>query len=297
VTYTLGMESLTPSRVASPPRTISPLFQIQAMLGGTGAQIGWLLLGFGSIFFWVFASNADLSGWRFRGDTLARTSGVALECRQTGFSEGDESQSQAIYRNLYRYAVEGQPFQGVAYAVDRCVPGGPVAVEYLRLDPGVSRIEGMRRRPLSPWATLVAVVPAVGLCLVIGGLVKGRWNLRLVRHGLPAAGRLVEKVATRSSTMDHPDYRMAFEYTAQNGFAGRATVRTNQPERLEVGPETLVLCDPADLSNALVFRSLPGDVVMDREGQPARRGPLGFLFWPAVTILGNGWYVCRHWIA
>jgi len=266
------------------------------MLGGAGAQIGWLLLGFGSIFFWGFAWNADLSGWRFREDTVARTTGVTLECRQTGLSQGRSSQRQWVYRNLYHYAVEGRQFQGASFALERCV-FGPVTVEYLRLDPAISRIAGMRRRPLGPRDTMPALVPAIGLGLVIAGLVKGRWRLRLLREGLPASGRLVEKVVTSSRTNGRADYRMAFEFTAQNGLTGRASLRTNHPEQLESGSETLVLYDPADLSRGLLFRSLPGNVVIDQQGQPARSGSRAFLFLPLATILGNGWYVYRHWIA
>ena len=291
MTYTPHMESLAP-----PPGTIAPLLAVQAMLGGAGAQIGWLLLGFGSIFFWGIAWNADLSGWRFREDTVARTSGVTLECRQTGFSQGRSSRRQWVDRNLYRYAVEGRQFQSESFAWERCV-FGPVTVEYLRLDPAISRIAGMRRWPLNAWDAMPALLPAVGLGLVIAGLLKGRWRLRLLREGLPASGRLVEKVVTASSTRGRADYRMTFEFTAHNGLTGRASLRTNRPEQLEDGPATLVLYDPADLSRGLLFRSLPGNVVIDQQGQPARSGSRAFLFLPLVTVLGNAWYVYRHWIA
>jgi hypothetical protein len=33
-------------------------------LAGAVTQIGWLFFGFGSIFFWMFAWHADLTGWR-----------------------------------------------------------------------------------------------------------------------------------------------------------------------------------------------------------------------------------------
>ena len=82
-----------------------------------------------------------------------------------------------------------------------------------------------------------------------------------------------------------------------NGLAGRASLRTNQPELLDSSPDTLVLYDPADLSRGLLFQSLPGNVVVDQQGQPARSGSRAFLFLPLVTLLGNAWYVYQHFIA
>ncbi|HJZ98034.1 MAG TPA: hypothetical protein VKE70_16100, partial [Candidatus Solibacter sp.] len=52
--------------IGEPPRKIPLTLAVQMYLGGVGTQIGWLLLAFGSIFFWAFAWHADLSGWRFR---------------------------------------------------------------------------------------------------------------------------------------------------------------------------------------------------------------------------------------
>ena len=283
-------ESPTLSRLAPPPRSIPPVFAVLTMLGGTSAQIGWFFLGFGSIFFWAFVWNADLSGWRFRPETMATIRGVSLGCRQTGFSEGTKHYPHRIYQNLYRYSVEGQDFRGASFAVDQCTSRGAVSVEYLRLDPAVSRIAGMRRQPVSPWGALVALLPGAGLCLIVAGVFRGRWSLRLLRDGQPAAARLIDKTATGSRTMGRPDYRMDFEYTAQNGAQGRASLRTNQPEPLE-GAETLVFYDPADLSRGLLFPSLPGDVAIGSDGQPTRTGSRAFLVLPLATLIGNACYV------
>ena len=270
------------------------MLRLQTMLGGVGAQIGWLLLGFGSIFFWVFAWNADLSGWRFRADSLARTSGVSLGCGPTRFSQGPKYHPHVVYRNLYRYTAEGQSYEGESYA-PKCRARGPVAVEYLRLDPGISRIAGMRRRPMPAATALVALLPAVGLCLVIAGLLKGRWKVRLLRDGLPASGRIAGKAPTGSTINGRAVYRVTVEYTPWDGPPSTAAVRTSRPERLENSPETLVLYDPANHSRALVFQSLSG-VRFDRDGQPARSGSLAFLFLPLATIAGNGCYVYTCWI-
>jgi len=268
--------------------------RIQTLLGGTGSQIGWFVLGFGSIFFWVFALKTDLSGWRFRQDTVARIRGNSAGCRKTGFYEGDSFRHRDVYQNLFRYTVDGQSYTGVAYALDQCVSRGPVDVEYLRLEPAVSRIAGMRRRPVGYIGLLGAALPGVGLCIVVVGLIKGLWKLRLLRDGLPAAGRQIQKVATGSSTLNRPDYLMVFEFATPGGPPGRASVCTNSPERLEDGRETLVLYDPSHPSQGLLFRSLPGDVLIDPQGQPTRTGSRAFLFLPVITILANAFMAWRH---
>jgi hypothetical protein len=75
-------------RIEAPPRSVSALLTAQMMLGGAMSQIGWLVFGFGSIFFWVFAWHADLSGWRFRDGVTANVEGQSLGCRDTGYSVG-----------------------------------------------------------------------------------------------------------------------------------------------------------------------------------------------------------------
>ena len=275
------------------------MLSAQMRLGGANTQIGWLFLGFGSIFFWVFACNADLSGWRFRPGSVNWTQGESLGCKDTRYHEGGSEWTggTAVYQNLYRYTAGGQQFEGSSYATGRCVPGGAVAVEYLTGQPGVSRIAGMRRQPLSWWATVGALFPGVGLAMAIAGMVKGRRRARLLREGLPAAGCLMEKVSTGARTNGRLVYRMTFEYTAQNGMTSRVTARTNSPERLEDQSRELLLYDPQDLARAFLIDDLPGTVTIDEAGQPAPGGAGAYFLLPALTLLGNGWYVYRHWIA
>lgn len=268
------------------------------MLGGAAPQIGWLLFGFGTIFVWGFAPHADFSGWRFRAGSFARTAGQSVGCVQTHFTEGgsESSPGTPIYENHYRYTIAGQELGGVSYAKGRCVTGGPVTVDYLLAEPAVSRIAGMRRRPLSPLASLVLVLPAAGLIMIITGLVKGRGYVRLLREGVPAEGRLIDKVPTNMRVNNRVVYRMTFEYTALSG-AGRATVRTHQPEWFEDEPQKLLLYDPGDLEKAQLLGSFAGTLELGEGGQPVARGSLAFLFVPALVVLGNAWYVYRHWIA
>jgi hypothetical protein len=269
------------------------------LFGGAASQIGWFLLGFGSIFFWIFAWHADLSGWRFRPGSVAQTSGDALGCSDTHYHVGgtESHRGTPVYKNSYRYTVNGNRYEGASYATGRCVTDGSVTVEYLLSQPEVSRIMGMRRDLLSPWTILAALLPGAGLALVIAGLVKGRRAVRLLRDGLPAPARLIKKASTGATTFGHADYRMTFEYSAQSGAIGRVTVRTHLPERLEDEQRELLLYDPSAVASAVLLDDLPGTVSVDETGQPKAGGSRRFLLLPALTILGNGLYIWRHWIA
>src|SRR5436305_9618131 len=127
-------------RIAEPPRSIPPMLAAQMYLGGATAQIGWFLLGFGSIFFWLFAWHADLSGWRFRASAVTRVPGVVLDCRDTHYSSGgsDTVRGTPVYENRYRYQVNGDWLSGKSYDTGDCAAGHPVNVEYLAGNPEFS---------------------------------------------------------------------------------------------------------------------------------------------------------------
>jgi hypothetical protein len=254
------------------------------------AQIGWLFLAIGSLAFWAFAWNADLSGWRFQQGATGRIAGESMGCRDTGYAEGGARSPHGgprIYQNLYRYTVDGRPFQTSSFAT-RCISGGTVPVEYLLARPETSRIAGMRRALLGPGATFAMLFPALGLAFALPAFVRGRRALRLLRDGEPAPARLIEKSATGARTMNRPVYRMTFSY-AVNGAESTVTTRTHLPERLEGEPAALLLYDPRDPRQAVLTGSLLGALIIDEAGQPSAPRSRAFLLLPALTILENIW--------
>jgi hypothetical protein len=281
---------------APPPRTITTSLAARVTLGSLRSQVGWLLLGFGSIFFWGFIWNIDFSGWRFTFEPVGHTSGRFLRCNDTRFVRGRGEEGRRIYETHYQFELVGRIFQGSSFAIGGCT-GGRLPIEYLRAHPEVSRIAGMRRRPFGPSTLLVDVIPAVGVFMVFTGFVQGRARLRLLRSGLPATGRLIDKIRTNMGTKRGSVYQMTFEYDAQNGAKGRATTRTSRPEELEDKAGVPLFYDPADLTRAVLLADLPGRIAAGEGGQPVASPSRAFLILPALTALGNLWYVYRHWIA
>jgi hypothetical protein len=275
---------------AAPPRTIGTALAARILLGSVRSQLGWLILGFGSIFFWGFIWNIDFSGLRFSFEPVGHTSGRFLSCNDTNFVRGRNRATRGIYENHYQFELLGRIFQGSSFATGGCV-AGRLSIEYLRKHPEVSRIAGMRRRPFGPSTLLVDVVPAAGLFMVVTGFVQGRARLRLLRDGLPATGRLIDKTRMRTGTNRGQMYRLTFEYTSQKGVTGRVTASTALPELFEDKAGALVFYEPADPKRAVLLASLPGKVVAGPAGQPAASPSRAFLVLPALTVLGNVWHI------
>ncbi|HVN06613.1 MAG TPA: hypothetical protein VMT86_19475 [Bryobacteraceae bacterium] len=288
--------TLAPDQFARPPREVAGASQARVLLASAKSQIGWLILGFGSIMFWGFTWNADVSGWRFRAGQAVSKTGQGLSCKDTGFSEGGSKHRRGtpIYETRYRYEVMGRNFEGASFATGRCA-FGPVAVEYLKAQPEVSRIAGMRRRPLSAWALLTALIPATGIALILAGLWEGRTRLRLLREGLVTTAKLIEKKWTNLRSNNRQVYRLTFEYSTPRG-TGRVTTRTNRPGRFEREPAQLVFYDPEDLNRAVLAASIPGSVTAGQGRQPVVRGSWAYLLLPGLVSVGNVWYVVHRFM-
>jgi hypothetical protein len=273
----------------APPRDIPPMLRVRMYLGGVGAQIGWLIFAFGSIFFWTFAWHADLSGCRFREGKVARVTGELLNCRATHYSSGgsDDSAGTPIYANEYHYQVSGASIGGVSYDTGNCAQSA-MTVEYLIAAPEVSRIEGMRRDVLSGWCALVTLLPAAGLALIVGGWQRGVLRVKLLREGVSAQGRVTGKIATASETMGCTDYRVAVAFVARDGVERQVTMRTNRPEKLAAPACSMVLYDPTDPQRALPVADFPGELSLSA-------APRRFLVLPAVSVALNAWLMWKNW--
>jgi hypothetical protein len=56
--------------LAAPPRPVPLSVRVVILFGGFMNQFGWLFVGFGLIFVWVFTLRADVTSWfYFRGQT------------------------------------------------------------------------------------------------------------------------------------------------------------------------------------------------------------------------------------
>lgn len=275
-----------------PPRELPSSLVLALRLGGTLQQVGLWLLSFGLVFWWIFGAQADTSGYLFHIDGTRVLDGEVVSSRPTAWSEGSRSSGTRIYAVDYRYRTpDGRTHEDVSYAPGAHYPAGyRVRVEWVPGSEDLARIAGMRRAPLSPWATFVVLFPLVGLVLAGVGARRGKRAARLLREGAFSRGVLKEKRATGARINKRPVYALTFEFFAEDGSVHRVTSRTHRPETLEDEPTEALVYDPQDPDRAVTLDDLPAPVAVDLSGalRPVgtRRVVLALL--PVVVlVLGN----------
>jgi hypothetical protein len=271
----------TPPRFAPPPRPVPLSLRILNFFNGF-AQIGWLVFGFGMIFFYFFGTNADLSFATFR-DAGGRASGRVVRVEQTGASEDGD----AVEAAHYEYSVAGRPFSGKSYATDGSpAEGENVTVEYDEDHPARSRIAGMRRAIFGPWAIVVAIFPLVGFVILWFATRSGMKRNHLLSNGVLTTGKLVSTEGTNMYVNRRRVWELTFEFTDRMGRRCTATARTTDTERLRDEAAEPLLYDPDDPQRAYLLDEAPARPHFEGNGELAGRpaAALAALFLPALVI-------------
>jgi Protein of unknown function (DUF3592) len=271
-------------RFTPPPRRV-PLSLKIVNFNNLFAQIGWFVFGFGMIFFWAFAGNADFSFVTFRGD-IEQTTGKVLRVEQTGASENE----RPVMKHVYEFSLAGQRHTGIAYTTgDAASQGAEVLVEYSAGNPERSRIAGMRRAPFGPWAAIVAIFPLIGFVVLYFGAKSGSRRNLLLERGILTTGTLIGKRETNVTVNKRRVWALTFEFIARDGRRCEAEGRSTDPERMEDEAQEPLLYDPDDPSRAYMLDEAPARPEFDQTGE-LRGRPFAALFAiivPAVVILGH----------
>jgi len=297
--------------LSDPPRSVPVMVRLRVQFGGLLDQFGWLFFGFGMIFVWAFVLEADLTSWYvFRGD-LAEVTGEITRCDETNYSVND----QTVHAIHYKYRAGGEEHTGVSYATGEArAVGSVVRVEHLPDDPATSRIAGMRRGVVGPACLFVLIFPAVGLAMLLPGLIRGRRGVRLLRDGKLAVGRLIDRQATNTQINERTVHKYAFEFKADDGRLHQVSGKTHLDDILDgddpadlpegiaydAGPDDALeplVYDPVDPKRAAVLDALPGRPRIDANGN-IRVGGLAAtllrLVVPGLTLVGHGWYIVHR---
>jgi hypothetical protein len=267
-----------------PPRRVPLSLRVINLFNGI-TQIGWFVFGFGMIFFWVFAGNADFSFLTFRG-AMEYATGRVVESRSTGASENDQS----VQANHYQFSVAGQSYNGTSYSLGGgAAQGDEVTIEYDPDDPSRSRIEGMRRNMFGPWAAVVSIFPLIGLGFVVPFTLKGIQRNRLLRDGILTQGTLIHKGMTNVRINHRPVWELTFEFTDRLGQRHEAKARSVDTSRLEDESSEPLLYDPNDPSRAYVLDEAPARPKFEMNGEMIGRGggALMRLVLPGIVIGAN----------
>jgi hypothetical protein len=249
------------------------------------AQIGWFLLGFGSIFFWQLVMQADYSAITDRS-AVAHTRGVVTGVEETGEKES----KKRVMANHYRFSVNDRAFTGTSYTTgNQVTPGSAVDVEYSPEDPSRSKIAGMRRKKFSAVVAAMTLIPLGGLFVLIRAMRGGARRAALLRDGILTTGKLEDTRATNMSYNRRRVYVLTFGFTARDGRKHSARVRTSDPSRWDDGAAKAVLYDPGNPDRAFLLDELPSRPELDDMGElrPRRARAMATLILPFIVIIGN----------
>ncbi|MDP9191319.1 MAG: DUF3592 domain-containing protein [Acidobacteriota bacterium] len=247
--------------LASPPRHVPLSLQIVNFFNGF-AQAGWLVFGFGMIFFWAFVTNADFSFANFRGPhgtadgKVTRVEGTSASINR-----------REVQANHYEYSVAGDFFEGVSYSTGQSVSAGEsVMIEYDDDDPARSRIAGQRRAMFGAGLIFVSLFPFIGLLILIPSTLSGIKRNRLLREGIVAPGTLKSKSRTNMRINNRLVYELIFEFTTRDGRRQEAKARTTDTDRLQDETEEPLLYDPTDPSRAYLLDEAPARPEIESNG-------------------------------
>lgn len=292
--------------LSDPPRAVPLSLRISFLLGGFPNQFGWLLVGVGMSFVWMFGgTNLLRDVVLFRGDLSTAPARVSA-IERTNVTIND----RRVYRYEYTYSVDGVEHSGVTRGfLSRLRVDDSVAVEYRADEPGRSRIPDVSTGS-SP-SLLLLVFPLAGLVFVAFGLRKGLRGARLLRDGKQATGTLVSVEPTSTRVNDEVVYAFTFAFEAADGRTYEVAARTHDVARFvgEDGVETVdgrvlpefggveepLVYSPEDPLDAMVLDDLPGGPRIDEQGEIRTTGPsrIPILIIPLLTVVGHTWWLLR----
>lgn len=277
-------------------RTIPITTKWSILFGGFLNQFGWSFFGFGLIFFWVFAMNADLSCLHFTGKIIT-VEGIATDSFETRASENDIP----VFENHYTFTTQEEvEFEDVSYSTGRALHSGEtITIEYPEGKPQYARIKGMRRQIFGPAVLFVVIFPVIGLAFLSVGMKKSLRAIRLFEHGELTTGKLISKVPTQTRINKQTVYKLTFRFTDHLGHECDVSEKTHVPHLLEDETEESLLYLPTNPKYAIMLDSLPSSPSINEEGNIEALPVITSLFRimiPLMTLVGHGLYLVIKFI-
>ena len=263
------------------PRAVPGAVRRRLLLGGLVSQMGWLFLGLGLVFSWVFVGNSELvTPMLFSGQT------VYTEGRVTSIEDTSSRENRRdIYAIHYAYEWNGASHTGVSYTfIPETAPGMPVSVEVVTSSPEVSRIRGLRYRRFGAAVVFVSIFPLIGLGMVLYSMGRGLIHIRVLAQGRPARGTLVDKRETNVRVNNAPVYELTFRFRDHDGREQQGSIRTLHTAPVEDEPHERLLFDPHQPRRIVLLDDLGRDVRVDETGRlVAQRDGFLVLILPVLT--------------
>ncbi len=219
--------------------------------------IGLTFAGVGMVFVLLFMPQVDFVSPFCFGDEVLRMQGFVTEVSRTSISVNEET----VIKYRYVFLYTGKSYNGVSYSTEHDYkPDQAVPVEFEPDNPEISRIQGMKVKPLGLWILFICIFPAIGFTFLYFAFTKGIKNIRTIRSGIMTRGKFIKKVSTGGSINEQTIYDLYFLFKDMSGNEHTAKGSTHKIDPVLDEPEERILYDPADPSNAVVVDAMPATV-------------------------------------
>ncbi len=157
----------------------------------------------------------------------------------------------------YQYTVNDKMLTGISYAHDRLAVGAPVMVEYQKVLPTFSRIQGMRFQPGSALNIIFLLLPMAAIFFMPEAIRRGLRIVSFVENGILVSGTVVKKITDNSGSSNNPVYRVFFEFRTLDGVEIATSITAGNTEELGDDANEMLVYDPSDPQSAVLVDSLP----------------------------------------
>ena len=264
------------NELLAPPRRIPINLTAKCLFAGIRYQISFLILGFATVFFLVFAF--DYSSILFSVSEIKTINGTLTHKEKTIFNTRTFNagsglptrKGEDIYKYLYRYSVAGKSYKASSYSINMSIDKkNPLFVEYLTNTPSISRIQGMSpgihlSGGLTSFAFVIAIILIAFSTVYSMTYKRARLN-RLLKDGLTATGTVkTKKLLAQSSGRKW--HEVVYEFIV-DGRCYQIKDRPYYTERIEIGEQRTLLYDQKNPHKAALIDNLPFSIVLDGSGQ------------------------------
>jgi hypothetical protein len=256
--------------------------------GGVLTLVASILARVGAVMLAVFGPLTGLGRWaRMTFADTATADAVVTSVTKTN------TRVNKVYVREFAYRFEdarGAPHEGRSYDTSGPKVGATATVEYARGAPELSRLRGQSVGSMPPIAAIPqSAIGVVGLALLFGGVLAGRRNVRLLRIGEPARGRLIAREPTGTKINNQRVWKLTFAFVTADGRPAQAIARSHQLRELLDEAEEPLLYDPKSPARAAMLDAMPGNPRLDAQGNlVVTRGAFGPMVLPVIAILAWG---------
>jgi hypothetical protein len=274
-------------------RKLNPLSKLALIFGHPVALIAWLVLGFSSIFVWVFPAQSEIWALVVMRGELHSAEGKITGSRRTNMTEGgsDNRPGTPIWEYQFTFTDgQGTEHAATGYTLgNRFSEGATVAVEYRADRPDYARMEGARMFPWGMGVALVGLFPLAGLVMLFIGLRLGFKRASVLSNGKLAAGKLVEMKPTNTKINNQTVHMLVFRFEV-DGQEHTCIARTHRTHLLTDDEEEQIIYNAANPAKSMPVDLLPAGLVAQDDGRIEMRSPIRMLLpllVPAVVIAVN----------